>query len=81
MGRCDTCFFWQRTAPSLGECRRRAPVPTVAFGSVKHEAVACWPHVRDTDWCGEYETYAAPRPQFLDSDSARDASQQPARIM
>ena len=49
---CATCRFWRPGADGRGECRRRAPLPTL--DDRKHY-VAVWPVTRAADWCGEHQ--------------------------
>ena len=43
---CKSCAFFNQSAT---ECRRYAPQPS------QNDAVASWPTVAASDWCGEYK--------------------------
>lgn len=66
---CETCRFWSEgfskyspiTAPEgFGECRRRAPVGPMTYGSVSDEGtlttiLSAFCLTAEDDWCGEHE--------------------------
>ena len=54
MRSCSTCEYSQAVKDAdYGECRRHAP-PAISFRDAA--ALAIWPRVKPTDWCGDYET-------------------------
>jgi hypothetical protein len=59
--RCGNCLYWNRDDDGPeGECRRRAPLPTVEDapdGFVK----AWWPDTLSSEWCGEWAPAAVPQ--------------------
>ena len=76
MQKCQTCQFYDRRnsersdgkGPSWGQCRRAAPaLHPVNVKSYMIEGV--WPHVRDDDWCGEWQLLAR-RPEVRTQDAA-----------
>lgn len=62
---CVTCKFFDRFArnPDYGLCRRYAPRPAW----VNQDAECAFPWVKNSDWCGEYETDE----EFLKNDNAQ----------
>jgi hypothetical protein len=64
LAQCDNCRFFRRDprSPDVGECRRRAPVPSVAADGPP--GWATWPEVLAEDGCGEH------RP-LIDEDARR----------
>lgn len=58
--RCETCRFWERDGETgLGECHRNPPVaiPLMLLpgGENYEHALAAWPELTATDWCGEWK--------------------------
>lgn len=58
VGRCrDCCFFFyvgDRTSTEDGQCRRRAPLPSVDSSAIGIK-YSRWPRVEPHDGCGEWE--------------------------
>jgi hypothetical protein len=48
---CGDCEFFARFDDEAGECRRRAPSPTV----YQQDSFARWPFVNTDDWCGDFK--------------------------
>ena len=61
--RCGDCkhfaFIRQGSAEKVGECRRNAPSPRNDGGPLQD---AAWPHVLESQSCGEFATALAQRP-------------------
>jgi len=62
--KCVACQFYDRneahpTDKGLrwGKCRRTGPIvhPVSAVSNKAYMVEGIWPHVRDDDWCGEWE--------------------------
>jgi Bacterial RNA polymerase, alpha chain C terminal domain len=56
---CVNCRFWLAGHEDIGECRRRAPLPTLRPLHCPDGALgtqfAYWPVTSNNSWCGEFE--------------------------
>lgn len=54
--KCATCEFFVHAGPGsdVGECRRRAPRPTVNCRTGEGSMEVYWPEVDVADFCGEW---------------------------
>jgi hypothetical protein len=68
IGNCETCVFWRdlskytaiKFQEGAKECRRRAPVGAVNYGTIHDDVVrvnvvSAWAVTAADDGCGEYE--------------------------
>lgn len=53
---CADCRFFEHVIGVSGDCRRAAPQAHVSLTVGREDgAVAIWPLVDSSDWCGEFE--------------------------
>lgn len=57
--RCENCrYFKHLQATGLGQCRRNAPVPALAYAYGHAAGIeafrARWPVLEAADWCGQW---------------------------
>ena len=56
IGNCETCRFYSRINPDIGQCRRYAPRPDCF--DVDDDGETIWPDFPEMcwdDWCGEWQ--------------------------
>jgi hypothetical protein len=71
---CGTCRWKQAN----GECRRHPPIrgevsvhAWLVDGTAVWGASPVWPHVNDTDWCGEHAPKEAPPERWNNETAAK----------